>query len=174
MSHKAGLSLSGFERTTTQAPRFFHPAEQEVGAAQCTIGPATMLVDLSCGLPLEELLGLVNSAHRNGGFADLRQHPSRRAGGPWTKARPLHRAAGLRAFLDQQTRLRTLALGEVAHACRELGKPDGMRMLRWFGELDRLRLISGRLGESAKFGKTHGQVSATEDRCRHGHAEIFM
>src|SRR5262244_1090710 len=99
MSHKAGLSLSGFERTTTQAPRFFHPAEQEVGAAQCTIGPATMLVDLSCGLPLEELLGLINSAHRSGRFADLRQHPSGRGDRPWKKGRRLHRAAGLDALL---------------------------------------------------------------------------
>ena len=39
---------------------------------------------------------------------------------------------------------------------------------------DRLRLVFGRLGESPELGEAHDQPSTTEDRCRHGHAEIFV
>ena len=56
----------------------------------------------------------------------------------------------------------------------KLGPTDGVRVLGWLGELDRLRLVFGRLGESAELGEAHDQPSATEDRCRHGHAEIFV
>src|SRR5262245_51578530 len=44
----------------------------------------------------------------------------------------------------------------------------------WLCELDRLRLVSGRLSKSAEFGEAHDQPGATEDRCRHGHAEILV
>ena len=47
-------------------------------------------------------------------------------------------------------------------------------MLRWFGDLDRLRRVLGRFGESAELGEAHDRVSAAKDRRQRGHTEIFV
>src|SRR5262249_38800813 len=47
-------------------------------------------------------------------------------------------------------------------------------MLGRFSEADRLRLVLGRLGESAQFGEAHDQPGATKDRCRYSHPEILV
>jgi hypothetical protein len=53
-----------------------------------------------------------------------------------------------------------------------VGKSDGVRMLRRFGEPDRLGFVRGRLGESAELGQAHDQPGAVVDRRRCGVSEI--
>jgi hypothetical protein len=69
---EAGLALSGFNRTTSQASGLVEPAEQKTGATQRLIGPAAMTHDSPGNMKLEEPLTLSHPAPCLASLADLR------------------------------------------------------------------------------------------------------
>jgi hypothetical protein len=75
MGGKAGLAFSGFNRAIAQAPRIIEPAEQQIGATRCVVGPATM--GSPRHLTLEQLLALPDQLQRPACLADLCQRPGR-------------------------------------------------------------------------------------------------
>jgi hypothetical protein len=76
--------------------------------------------------------------------------------------------------LDQEARLRPVALEEVERARGAVGQTDGVRMARRLGEPDRLGFVLGRLGESAELGKARDQEAAIVDRCWRDVSEILV
>jgi len=71
-------------------------------------------------------------------------------------------------------RLGPLALGKVQHARSEIGPTNRENVLRWLRDLDRLRRVLGRFGESAELDEAHDRIGAAKDRWQRSHTEIFV
>src|SRR5215471_18845177 len=62
----------------------------------------------------------------------------------------------------------------MENACGQVRQTNGVRVLRWLGELDRFRLVLGCLGKFAELGETHHQPDAAENGWRHGQTQVFV
>ena len=115
---------------------------------------------------IQEPLGLLDPAQRPLHVTDLRQRPSRGGNRPGKK----HGGDGSAPdpVLDQGARLAPVTLEKVEDARGQVRPTNGVRVLRWLGELDCFRLILGCLSKSAELGETHDQPGAAENGWRHG------
>ena len=153
-----------FDRAVGQAPRLVEPAEPQSGTAQRVVVPTAIGDEASGRLTFEEWLSLAEPVQRLARFAKLRQCPGGGGDRGGKLKDDVSRAHYRNPVLDQCPRLGPVALEEAERPCGEVGPADGMRVLRRFGEPNRLGFVLGGFGESAELGKAHGQVGAIEDR----------
>src|SRR6516225_11215869 len=164
MGPKPGLALGRCDRAVAEVPGPIEASEQQTSAADCNVGPATMTHDSTRCLSIQEPLGLLDPAQRPLPVTDLRQRPSRGGNRPWKKHGD---SSAPDPVLDQRARPAPVTLGKVEDACGQVRPTNGVRVLRWLGELDRFRLVLGCLGKSAELGETHHQPDAAENGWRH-------
>jgi len=77
-------------------------------------------------------------------------------------------------LLNWRACLRPVTLEEMEQAGGVVGKAEGERVLRWFGEPDRIGCARDRLFESAELGEAQDEVEAIEDRCRRDVSEPLV
>src|ERR1700688_1929793 len=75
---------------------------------------------------------------------------------------------------DKRACLFPFTLEKVGSARSEVGPTDRKRMLRLLGNLNCLRLIFCRVGESSELGKAHWKPRAIQDRSWDGHPESIV
>ena len=160
---------------SAQAPRIIVPTQQQTSATHRVVGPGAMTDDSSLCLALEELLGLPHPAQRFLALAELRQRPSREGDRPGKKHGDISAAkhhdpaarATERAFAQSCLRRWRMLAAKWAqlmlYAC-------WVASASWVASAWYLAASANR----AEVGEAHDQPGATEDRWRHGQAEIFV
>src|SRR5262249_53304604 len=171
MSPKAGLVLRGHDRAIAQVPGLIESSEQQTSATDCKVGPATVTKNSARCLFIQEPLGLLDPAKRLLDIANLRQSRSRasnRPWNPWKKHGDVSAPKSDDPVLDQCARLAPVTFKKMENACGQVRQTNGVRVLRWLGELARLHLVLRCLGKSAELGEAHHQPDAAENGWRHG------
>ena len=147
------MTRGEFDRAVAEAPRLVQPAEQQSRTTQCLVRPPDDTEVSPRHVTLGELLAFPEPGQRLARLADLRESPGGRGDPVGEVEDDVPCPERCEPVLDQCARLRPVPLDEVKPARADVGEADGVRTLRRVGQPERLGLVLGCLGESAKFGE---------------------